>query len=56
MNQQHKYRIGTQLILSWVRYEKLKLGELISNAIEDKDLSSLEDQELIDLIEKYCGK
>ena len=53
MSQEHKYRVGNQLILSWMHYDNLKLGELISKAIGDKDLSTIEDQELLDLIDKY---
>ena len=56
MSRGHKFRIGNQLILSWVHYDNLTLGQLIANAIEDRDLASIEDQELIDLIEKYCPK
>lgn len=53
MNSQHKFRIGNQLVLTWMHYPNLTLGQLISNAIGDKKLSDLEDQELLDLIDKY---
>ena len=56
MSREHKFRIGNQLILSWIHFDNLSLGQLISNAIGDKDLASIDDQELIDLIEKYCSK
>ena len=58
MNKGHQYRIGNQLILSWAHCDHLRLGELIANAIkhENKDLATIEDQELIDLIDKYCSK
>ena len=56
MTNQHKFRIGNQLILFWVHYDNLSLGQLISKAIGDKNLSEIEDQELIDLIDKYNEK
>jgi hypothetical protein len=55
MNERCKYRIGNQLILSWLHCGDVTLGELITNAIGDKELISLTDQELIDLLEKYCS-
>ena len=56
MSREHKFRIGNQLILSWIHFDNLSLGQLISNAIGEKDLASIDDQELINLIEKYCSK
>ena len=53
MQKAYKYRIGNQIILSWMHFDELSLGQLISNAIGDKDLSKLTDKELINLIEKY---
>ena len=53
MSRGHKYRIGNRLILAWMHYDQLTLGEFISKSIGKKELSKLTDQELVDLLDRF---
>jgi len=51
------YNIANDLICLWMKYPDLRLGQLISNAMDGcgSSLFYIEDDELIERIKKYLG-
>lgn len=56
MKKEEKYRLGNTLMRSWLKHDHLRLGQLIVNAIGEKDLFYIEDVDLVELIKEYINK
>ena len=56
MNKEHKYRMGNSIMLAWMRCGDLRLGQLLVNAVGNRDLFYVEDKELVKLVNEYIDK